>query len=134
MIALTSARCHSWIVILSSLFLLLGFLLEVKPFFESARAKPAVLAARWLLWIGTAGLLAAVGTGFLQPGKSIMFRDTSGPLEEHRFLGIWTAAVFLGISLWRFFAGRRASALIALVWLSAFWILGAQILAGVRLV
>lgn len=93
MIALTSARCHSWIVILSSL-LLLGFLLEVKPFFESARAKPAVLAARWLLWIGTAGLLAAVGTGFLQPGKSIMFRDTSGPLDEHRFLGIWTAAVF----------------------------------------
>lgn len=120
-------------VFLSSLVLLFGFFLEVKPFFESARAKPPVLAARWLLWVGTAGLLAAAGTGYLQPGKSIMFRDLSSPLAEHRFLGIWTAGVFLAISLGRFFAGRKASALIVLVWLSAFWILGAQIVAGFRL-
>ena len=134
MIDLTPSRCHSVLVFFSAFVFLVGFLLEVKPFFESARAKPAVLAARWLLWIGTAVLMAAVGTGFLQPGKSIMFRDTSGPLEEHRFLGIWTASVFFGISLWRFFAGRRASALLVLVWLSAFWILGVQILSGIRLV
>lgn len=134
MISLTPYRFYSVLILVSSIVLLVGFLLEVKPFFESARAKPAVLAARWLLWLGTAGLLGAVGTGFVRPEKSVMFRDNSIPLAEYQFLGLWTAIVFLGISLWRLFAGRGANALLVLVWLSAFWILGAQILAGIRLI
>lgn len=133
MTSLPGFQSHSVLVFVSAFFLLAGFLLEVKPFFESARPTPAILGARWLLWGGTACLVVSVAMGFLQPGKSIMFRDTSAPFLEHRFLGIWTAAVFLGLSVWRFFAGRRAHGLLVLVWLSAFWILGAQIFGGLRL-
>lgn len=124
---------HSILGYVSTAFLLAAFVLEVKPFFESARPKPAVLAARWLLVMGTIGLLGATITGFIQPGKSIMFDDISLPYTEHRFLGVWTSGVFVGLTVWRFMAGRRPSALLALVWLSAFWILGAQILGGIRL-
>lgn len=111
----------------------MGFFFETKPFFESSRPKPASLVARVFLWIGTAILCGAVLTGFLQPPKSVLFHEVSGPMTEHRFLGLWSAAAFLAIAIWRQVIGRRPSALLVLVWMSAFWILGAQILAGFRL-
>lgn len=130
---LTPLQWHVFFVLFSLAALLMGFVFETNPFFESARPKPAAIAARRLLWIGSASLWGSVITGFLQPPKSIFFHEVSGPLVEHRFLGIWTAAVFLAISVWRGRIGRRPSALLVLVWLSAFWILGAQILGGFRL-
>ena len=133
MIPLSPIGSHAIFVFVSAAFLLAAFVLEVKPFFEAARPKPAVLAARWLLLMGTVGLLGATITGFVHPGKSIMFNDISLPYTEHRFLGLWTSGVFGVLTVWRFMAGRRPSALISLVWLSAFWILGAQILGGIRL-
>jgi hypothetical protein len=116
--------------VISALTILGGFILEVKPMFESARPKPAVLAARWCLWIGTAGLLATVFSGFLLPEHSVIFKNESRRFVEHRFLGMWTATVFVGISVWRYWAGRRPSALLVLVWLAGLWILGAQIRGG----
>lgn len=126
-------RAHPLFVYSTCVVILVGFVLEMKPFFESPRPQPARLAARWCLWIGAGGLLVSVLTGFLQPGKSVVLEDVSGPFLEHRFLGIWTAIVFVGISLGRFLAGRRANALLVLVWLSALWLLGVQVLAGRRL-
>ncbi|MBL0058030.1 MAG: hypothetical protein IPP35_02690 [Elusimicrobia bacterium] len=113
--------------------LVVGFVLEVKPMFDAARPQPAGPAARWLLWTGTAGLLAGVATGFLGTHSVMGLLGSAGPWREHRFLGIWVAATFTAISLWRFLAGRRPSGLLALVWLTALWVLGSQILAGRRL-
>jgi hypothetical protein len=124
---------HSFSVWISACFILLGFILEVHPFFKSARAQPAVWGARWCLWVGTAGLLGAVVLGFIQPPKSVIIQNFSGPEVEHRFLGIWSAGVFLALSVWRFLAGRRPSPLLVLVWLAALWVLGTQIVSGFRL-
>jgi hypothetical protein len=130
---LTPLQWHVFFVLVSSAALLVGFVFETKPFFESARPKPAAMVARWFLWVGAMALWGAVFSGFLQPPKSVFFHEVTGPSVEHRFLGVWTAVVFLAIAVWRGVIGRRPSALLVLVWLSAFWILGAQILGGFRL-
>ena len=124
---------HPACVLFSTTALFAGFALEIKPLFESARPKPAVLAARVLLWIGTAGLLLSVWTGYLHPGKSVVFLDKSPQLLNHRFLGFWIFAVFVVISFWRLLTGRRTNVLLVLVWLAALWVLGVQLLGGLRL-
>ncbi len=124
---------HIFFVLVSSLVLVIGFIFEVKPMFESPRPKPAGLPARWGLWLGAVGLLAVVLTGFLLPPKSVFFHEAAGPISEHRFLGLWTAAVFLAISVGRWIAGPRSNALLVLVWMSALWVLGMQIYSGIQL-
>ncbi|MBK8576019.1 MAG: hypothetical protein IPN90_10215 [Elusimicrobia bacterium] len=131
MIYVTPLAWHTFFVIFSLLAILVGFVLEIKPLFESARPKPPMTTARVFLWVGTGGLLGSILTGVFLAQKSVVM--DGGPWAEHRFLGYWTALVFVGISCARFWMGGRTSVLLVLVWLSALWLLGAQTLGGLRL-
>jgi hypothetical protein len=92
--------------------LLVGFIVEMKPLMTQSRPKPASLAARICLWAGTLGLWGAQWVSWTSR-QSVVFER---PLGESDFLGVWVAGVFTVISGWRGASGRRANALLALVW------------------
>jgi hypothetical protein len=111
------------VLVLSAGLLLAGFAVEMHPLLTQSRPKPAALAARGLLWAGTAGVWISAWINWGQTQSVIIERS----LSESDFLGVWIAAVFTVVSGWRALSGRRAKALLALVWFAGLCVLGIYI-------
>lgn len=108
------------VLILSAAMLTAGFAVELHPLLTQSRPKPAALAARGLLWVGTAGVWISVWMGWTTR-RSVIFERA---LNETDFMGFWIAGVFTAISGWRGLSGRRANALLALVWFAGLCVMG----------
>ena len=101
--------------------------------------KPAWLddrAVSWLLWLGAAGALAAMGLGLLAEQTAPHVPAAWDVLADHKTAGIWTAAAFSIIALWRVFTlgpnARRRMLLAA--WFAATGVLLRAAYLGGRLV
>lgn len=111
------------LLVLSAGLLFAGFAVEMHPMLTQSRPKPAALAARGLLWAGTASVWISAWINWRHDRSVILDRT----LSESDFLGMWIAGVFTVVSGWRAFSGRRANALLALVWFAGLCVLGIYI-------
>lgn len=111
------------VLVLSAGLLLAGFSVEMHPLLTQSRPKPAALAARGLLWTGTAGVWISAWINWRQDRSVILDRS----LSESDFLGLWIAGIFTVVSGWRALSGRRANPLLALVWFAGLCVLGVYI-------
>ncbi len=115
---------HPVVVHFPIALLTLGLAAEAASLAGWRREKLAE-AASWLLWLGTLGLLAALGSGFLAEETAPHVPAAWEVLDEHETLAWITAGVFAALSLWRGFRGlrwRRAAL--------AAWLAGAGLLAA----
>lgn len=74
--------------------------------------------AKWLLWLGTLGLLAALGSGFLAEETAPHVPAAWEVLEEHETLAWCTVGVFAALSAWRRFRGLQFRRTALAVWLA----------------
>lgn len=99
--------------------LVAGWAMDTARFFALRRETRPDRGPRFLLWWGTAALIAVAGTSSTGGGF-----PTVGLWDERRFLWVWCAAVFLVLSLWRARLHRRARPLFSLIWLAGLLLAG----------
>ncbi len=78
-------------------------------------------AATWLLWLGAASVCAAAGLGLLAEKTAHHVPPAWETLADHKTWGLWTAGLFVLLSLWRW--TKRAPLFMLLAWLFAWAIL-----------
>ncbi|MBI5594952.1 MAG: hypothetical protein HY928_02565 [Elusimicrobia bacterium] len=78
--------------------LLMGFALHARALWKGGGEWTAP-AARWLLWLGTAGAWTALGLGLLAEKTAPHVPSAWQVLAEHEALAWWTCGVFTGVSL-----------------------------------
>jgi uncharacterized membrane protein len=97
------------------------------------RAALAPLAS-WLLWAGTLGVWAAVGTGLLAERTAPHVPPAWETMAEHRELALWTCGAFTLLALGSIVLKRRLPLLLLIFWLAAAGVLLSTAQHGGRLV
>ncbi len=93
--------------------LTLGFAVEVLGTRASEKAAWLREAASWLLWLGTASALAAMGLGLLAAKTAPHVPEAWDTLIAHRNAGYAACFLFSLLSTWRIFPRPRAGLFLA---------------------
>jgi uncharacterized membrane protein len=102
---------------------------------ERRRPRPELsFMASWLLWLGTAAAWAAVVLGLVAEAWARHVPASWEAMADHKAMGIWTAAVFTALSLWRRRLPSKGGAFFLAVWLAACGLLLATAYEGGELV
>jgi uncharacterized membrane protein len=102
---------------------------------ERRRPRPELaFMASWLLWLGTAAAWAAVVLGLVAEAWARHVPASWEAMADHKAMGIWTAAAFTVLSLWRWRFSGKGGAFFPLAWLTACVLLFATAYEGGELV
>lgn len=85
------------------------------------RGEPRWLeeAVPWLLWLGTLSAWTAMGLGLLAEETAPHVPTAWKTVDLHETMAFWTVGLFTGLSVWRYWFGKRAQWAFLALWLAA---------------